>query len=359
MTRIGKQVIYAAFAAAALVTGADRALAMEPGNFGQTLSGITIAAPLAAPPPPGVYGLLDAFVGQDGRGFGQNAGQTVSAQYWAPTVFWSTGFNVLGANISLAATQPFYDLTEYPTSGATLGGNTNGPPFGGSIFFETISNSHFTGVAQWKLGGGWFAALGLTLDPPDGSRYKGTLNPDYFTTEPRVSIAYLSNDWHVTANFAYDFNSSSIGRTGTYQIVANAAPVVFNPALSGLIASIGNGYTSGQVAFLDVAALYAVGKWEFGPVASLEWQTTADTPGGGFSCAQVTALLGTTLSCGRVVNDSVGGELGYNFGLVNLQAFVTHSFFTQDAFGGWGVYGRITVDIWNPSAPGKPMVAKN
>ena len=73
----------------------------------------------------------------------------------------------------------------------------------------------------------------------------------------------------------------------------------------------------------------------------------------------MTALLGPTLSCGRDINTSVGGLLGYNFGLVNLQAYVTHSVYTQDDFGGWGAYGRLTFKIWGPYEPSKPLVAKN
>ena len=360
MTHIGKTALFAAVAALGLITVADRGFAMEPGNFGQTLSGITIAAPLAVPPPPGVYGILDTFVGPDARGIGQNAGTNFTVPYWAPTVFWSTGFNVLGANISMAVTQPFFQATAYPTFGAGLGGSANGPPVGGAVFWETISNTHITPIlAQWKLGGGWFAGVGLTLDVPDGSRNNGTLNPDYFTAEPRVSVAYLSTNWHLTANFAYDINTSSLGRTGSYQIVANAPPVSFIPALASTIASIGNGYRSGQEAFLDVATLYAIGNWEFGPVASFMWQTTADTPGGGFTCANVTALLGPTLSCGRAINIAAGGLLGYNLGLVDLQAFVTHSVYTQDFFEGWGAYGRLTLKIWGPYEPSRPLVAKN
>ena len=182
---------------------------------------------------------------------------------------------------------------------------------------------------------------------------------EILTAEPRVSVAYLSTNWHLTANFAYDINTSSLGRTGSYQIVANAPPVSFIPALASTIASIGNGYRSGQEAFLDVATLYAIGNWEFGPVASFMWQTTADTPGGGFTCANVTALLGPTLSCGRAINIAAGGLLGYNLGLVDLQAFVTHSVYTQDFFEGWGAYGRLTLKIWGPYEPSRPLVAKN
>jgi hypothetical protein len=283
--------ICGAAAGLALVVGADRGLALEPGDFGQTLSGATIGAPLAAPGPPGLYGVLDTFVGPNGVGTGQNLGTSVTVPLWAPTVYWSTGYQFLGANLSMAVVQPFYYVAAFPTNGATLGGNGNGPPFGGAVWFETMSDTLFTPILlSWKLGNGWFAGTGFTLIAPDGSRYNGTTNPDYWTYEPRLTLAYIDQNWHLSANLKYDINQASAGHTGTYQIVANAPPVSFNPALAAAVASIGNGYRSGQQAFLDLAATYKVGKWEFGPVAALKWQTTADSPGGGFTCAQVTAL---------------------------------------------------------------------
>ena len=197
-------------------------------------------------------------------------------------------------------------------------------------------------------GQGLFAAAGITLIPPDGSHYNGTLNPDYLTYERIASVVYLSQDWHLIANLAYDINNPSAGHTGTYQIVANAPPVGPGTPLAATVASIGGGYTSGQQAFLDVSATHAFGKFEVGPVAAFKWQTTTDSPGGGFTCARVAALLGPTLGCGRATNYSVGGLVGYNFGVVNLQVWAIDSVYTQDDFRGWGVYTRMTFKMWGP-----------
>jgi hypothetical protein len=161
-----------------------------------------------------------------------------------------------------------------------------------------------------------------------------------------LALAYLSKDWHLTANLKYDINRASAGHTGAYQIVANAPPVSFIPALASTVASLGKGYITGQQAFLDLAATYQFGKWEIGPVGSLKWQTTPDRPGGGFSCAQVTALLGPKLSCGNATNHSAGALVGYNFGTgelpVLLQVWATDSVYTRDDFRGWGVFTRLT-----------------
>ena len=338
---------------------------MEPGNFGQTLSGTTIGAVLAAPAPPGVYGVVETFYGHNGVGTGQNLGTSLAVPLVAPALYWSTGYHILGANLAMALVQPFYDVTAFPTNGATLGGNGSGPPFGGAVLFENIGNTLITPILlQWKLGNGWFASTGLTLIAPDGSRYNGTNNPDYFTYEPRAALAYISKDWHLTANFKYDINGTSAGHTGTYQIAANLPfPAGFGGTpLASTIAGIGNGYRSGQEAFLDLAATYQFGKWEIGPVASLKWQTTADTPGGGFTCAQLATagLAAAGLGCGRATNYSVGGLVGYNFGPVNLQVWATDSVYNRDDYAGWAVYSRLVFKIWGDDAapPSGPMYKK-
>jgi len=345
-----KMMLYGAATALALVPGTDRGLAAEPGNFQQTLEGTTINIPLAAAPPAGVYAILDTFIAPAAVGTGQNLGTTVTALLWAPALYWSTGYHFLGADLSMAAVQPFFDIAAYPT-------NASGPPFGGAVWFTNVHNTLFTPVlASWKLGNGWFASAGFTFIAPDGSMYNGTSNPDYWTYEPRVALAYLGKDWNLTANLKYDFNTASAGHTGAYQVVAGATPI---PAVAATVTSIGNGYTTGQQAFLDLAAIYKFGKWEVGPVASLKWQTTADRPGGGFTCAQVTALLGPTLSCGNATNHSIGALVAYNLAPVKLEVWATDSVYTQDAFRGWAVYTRLLFRVWGDEAvPSKPMYRK-
>jgi hypothetical protein len=266
---------------------------------------------------------------------------------------------VLGANLSMAVVQPFYNVTAYPSNGASLAGNTSGPPFGNAILFENTANTLITpALLSWKLGNGWFANAGFTFMAPDGSKYNGTNNPDYWSYEPRAALAYLSPTWHLTANFKYDINTASSGHTGTYQLAANLPfPLGFGGTpLAATVAGIGNGSTSGQQAFLDLAATYRTGKWEFGPVAALKWQTTADTPGGGFTCAQLAAALPASLGCGRATNYAVGGLIGYNFGPVDFQVWLLDSVYAQDDYKGLAVFSRISFKLWGDEP--KPMLTK-
>lgn len=336
-------------AAAMILVAAGNCLAAEPGNFQQTLAGATIDAPLGAQIPTGLYAVLDTFLTPAAAGKGQNGpnaaaglpGTTVEVQLYAPTLLWSTGYKVAGATISMVLVQPFYSLDAYNSSGASVAGNGSGSPHGGAFVFDVTHNSLITPViASWYLGEGNFASAGLTLIPPDGSRYNGSPNPDYWSYEPRFAYAYLGKEWHLTANLKYDINAASAGHTGSYQILAHAPP--FN-AIGATVASIGNGYKTGQQAFLDLAATYKYDNWEFGPVASMKWQTTADNPGGGYSCGQIAAIVTSSFGCGRATNHSIGGLVGYRLGPVNLQLWATDSVHTQDDFSGLGVYTRLTV----------------
>ena len=170
MTR-WRMTLYGAVGVLAFVVGADRGFATEPGNFGQTLGGATVGVPIAAPAPAGFYFINENFVGIDDVGKGQKSGTTVTVPLTLVTLAWSTGYKIFGANLSMAVVQPFYLVSAYP-SGAGAPQN--------ALWFETTANTLITPVLlQWTLGPGLFASAGITIIPPDGSRYNGTTNPDY------------------------------------------------------------------------------------------------------------------------------------------------------------------------------------
>jgi hypothetical protein len=351
MAALGTRSLFGMAAALVMVVGSEPGFAIEPFDFGNTLQGATVGFPIAVPPPPGVYGLLETLIAPNASGVGQFNGYSVSAFLWAPELVWSSGYQILGGNFTMAVVQPFFDTAVYPT-------NDVGPPFEPTtIWTQNISNTIWTpALLQWRLAPEWFAAAGFTFIAPDGSRFNGTNTPDYWTFEPRAALAYITKDWHLSANFKYDFNTTSAGHSGAYQTLAAAVPI---PSLAATIASFGYGYTSGQDAFLDLTAAYQYGKWEFGPIATFKWQTTSDTPGSGFTCAQVAAITTATghpLPCGVAENYSLGGVAGYDFGPARLQVWVTDAVHAQDDFLGWAVYTRLTFKIWGPETP--PMSTK-
>jgi len=329
------------------MTGAvSSGFALEPGDFSNNLTGASIGLPLGAAPPPGLYSGFEALYGAPGGRGGINTGnqggvpsgttggltkiQTVDIG--VVPIVWATGWNFFGGSVTLDAIQAFYTVT---VDGPGVGTSFTGPAYFGAIV-PVVANTTWGGSVSWNLGQGWFFAAGFAFEGPDGSRYTGNPNPDYWSFEPTWAISYLANNWVLSANFAYFFNTAS---TGTCCGLAGTAA--------------GNGYTSGQELYVDLTALYKFGKWEIGPVGSIVAQTTSDSPGGGFTCASLPTV------CGKETRVRAGGLVGYDFGPVDMQVWVTDDVYCQDnASCGIAVWSRLGFRIWAPEAP-KPLVAKN
>jgi hypothetical protein len=343
MTRLTKT-LYGSVAALALVMVAGQGFAEETGDFNATLRGATIGIPLGAAPPPGVYADLLTFTGIDGRGTGQAAGTTVFGQAWSPALVWAPGWKFMGGSYTAAVIQPFFVVAAVSSDpSGPIAFNSGVPGNGGlatsNAWFENMHNTIFTQSLSWGLAPGWFGSLGFGIQGPDGSIYNGTLNQDYWTYSPKAALAYLGKDWHLAVNFDYDIHTASAGHTGTFAALQAAG-------VPG-IAAMGVGYVSGQQAFVDWSATYHMGKWEMGPVGYFKWQTTADRPGNGFTCATI------AIPCGNDTDIALGALVGYNFGPVNFQTWVTKSIYTRDDFGtgGLSVWTRMSFRLWGVDQP--------
>ena len=110
-----------------------------------------------------------------------------------------------------------------------------------------------------------------------------------------------------------------------------------------------SGYTSGNELFGDLTALYKIGKWQIGPVAYFEAQTTADRPGNGVTC--------TPALCGYQSQIALGGLVGYDFGPVAVQMWFDDTVECRNAICGLDVWGRMTFKIWGPET-NKPVTSK-
>ncbi len=332
MTRL-RNVVLGGLAALAIGGAASSALAEESGTFQNRLNGATIGLPLGALPPPGLYtGLETAYLGQGGigpNGRGNQAnGLYLPAIAQAVPLLWVPGWNFLGASYSMAAVQAFY---EFQVLAGSPGGPWGGSPGAVLATGYTTANTYWNPInLSWNLGGGWFVAAGLGITGPDGTRYAGTPNPDYWTFEPTLAISYLNANWNLTANFFYDINTASAG-------VCCAGAVI----------------TSGNALYGDFHALYKFGKWSLGPVAYFEQQTTADSgPGCTLASGKPSGF------CANMSNFAVGGLVGYDFGPVDMQLWITDSVARSNAIDGLDFWTRIGFRIWGPEAP-KPLVAKN
>ena len=320
MTRL-KQVVVGGLTALAMGAAAGSAFAMESGTFQNRLNGATIGIPAGAAAPPGLYsGLETAYLGVTGGGKGNQApGLSLPAIANAVPIVWSTGWNFLGANFSMVAVQAWY--MGFVTPSAPVFSGTYPATFGS---FDVVANTFWSPInLSWNLGGGWFVSASFNFTAPDGSRYTGTPNPDYWTIEPAMALSYINANWVASANFYYDINTKSTGTCCTTSQI-----------------------TSGNALYGDFFAAYKMGKWEFGPVAYFEVQTTANS---GPGCPAL---------CGNLSNVAVGGLVGYDFGPVDIQVWVTDSVARQNAIDGVNVWTRLGFRIWAPEAA-KPLVAKN
>jgi hypothetical protein len=362
MPRQTTKVFYGSAAMAALLLTTSQSFAVEPGDFQATLRGVTIGVPLGAAPPPGFYSSIESFTGPNGVGVGQNGaaeganagrGLTVFGQAESLSLVWSTGYNIFGGSLVLAAIQPFFTvagLGTQPTAGVPTVGT---PPmdFTTASFFENWHNTVWASAVSWNWHNGWFSSLGLNIQGPDGSQYNGTLNQDYWTVSPTAAIAYLSKEWKIAINADYDIHSASAGHTGTYAALA---------ALTGVaaFAAPGVGYTTGNQLFIDWSAEYKWGKFSAGPAGYFKFQTTADTPGSGFTCASLAAnpMFGPSLSCGRAEDIALGAIASYDFGPAELQTWVTDSVYTRDDFAGWSVFSRLSFKLEGFGAPPSPPI---
>ncbi len=326
MTRL-RQIAMAGLAAVAIGGFASSASAMQSGTFQNRLNGATIGLPLGALPPAGLYSGTEivylGLAGQRGGSGNQAAGLSLPAVAQAVPFLYVPGWNLWGGSYGFSVVQAFY-MGFVQANPGSLTEVASQPPIAS---FQVVANTFIQPLNfSWNLGGGWFWSVAFGFMVPDGSRWAGTPNPDYWTFEPSTAISYLGNNWVASANFFYDINTRSDGPCCTQ-----------SPATA---------VTSGNALYIDATAVYKIGKWELGPVAYTEIQTTADT---GPGCPAL---------CGNLRTIDVGALVGYDFGPVDIQVWFTQSVFRQNAIDGLDFWTRIGFKLWSPPAPA-PLVTKN
>jgi hypothetical protein len=335
---------------------------METGTFQNRLNGATIGLPLGALPPPGLYtGLSTAYLGMlagvstnssNGASAGNqcvsvgtaNSGKcaVLPALAQAVPLLWVPGWTWWGATYSASIVEAFYIYTTCGGNSVNIVGgtaiqtfgngscNTGSPITGGGFVYTNLFVQPIN--LSWKLGGGWFIGTAFSFTAPTGTRSGGAFspNPDYWTFEPSISFSYLGQNWVASANFFYDINSKSTGDCCAKTQI-----------------------TSGNALYGDFTAVYKLGKWSIGPVGYFETQTTADTGG-------CNPAAGVNL-CGRYRTFAAGGLVGYDFGPVDMQVWVTDQFASQDTPAGNGalhVWSRIGFKLWGFEQPVAPLVTK-
>jgi hypothetical protein len=172
-----------------------------------------------------------------------------------------------------------------------------------------IYNPFFAGQLAWDLGNGIGVSYALGM-------YFGVNSDvafDSSSLNQRFAISYTANGWNLTANLIWGIQFEEATNT-------------VNPDFLNL----------------DLTATKKFGKWEIGPVAY--YSTDLNSPIAGYA---------------RQSQFAVGGLIGYDFGPVILQAYLTTDVWEQN-YGGHDVRGwaRIIVPLGNPFAPPRPLVTK-
>jgi hypothetical protein len=271
-----------------------------------TQPGETVGLALGAPLPEGLYFVDTGSYGND-RGFAYNSNLGVNI----PVIAWSSPWVLFGGRWFTYVAVPSVDLGVPHYTGKP----------GSTISINSIYNPALLTGFAWDLGGGW----GVSDVVGGYAPVNTALGQDYWTFNNRFAVSYTGNDWNLTAHLIYGVTSKD---NLTY---LRTAPDYLN---------------------LDLTAAKTIGKWTLGAVGFGSWDVSGvSEPSGGVYHKQSQFALGALV--------------GYNFGPVNLQTYVTRDVYTDNYVNYFGskVYEtrgwiRVIVPLWNPPAPSPAVVAK-
>ncbi len=292
-------------------------------------AGITLGGGSAGVPSPGIY-MFDQFATYQGAYAGPNVpnGATVKTAAAATGFLFVPGWNFLGGTYDAVAVLPVYM--------AALGAPINAQAAG-------MHNTYLVpGELSWKLGdSGFFLKTGLGMYVPDGtiSGPSGLSNvgDPWWTFQPEFIVSYLKDGWNLTANLFEEFHTK-------------------NPITK---------YQTGDIFHAEFTATKTIGKWTVGPVGYVVAQVTNDTS---------SAFYNYAINANRYTRIAAGGLVGYNFGPVALNVWLTDEFYST-ASGktpvagvdlasvprGWTGFASISYRLWAPDEPAsskRPQLTK-
>jgi hypothetical protein len=250
--------------------------------------------------PPGFY-----FADQTNAGCANTSPRTCVATN-IPLFAWSTTWKVLGAKVAFAAAPA--TLVDVDIAGTYLQkGLFN--PFVGSTF-------------NWDLGGGWGFTylLGAYLDVNSDNAYSST------SLNQRFGLSYTANGLNLTANAIWGVSFQQ-HTTDPQGFPCPTAPRLgCNPNFLNV----------------DLTATKKTGKWEWGAVGF--YATDTSTPISGYQTQSKAAI---------------GGLLGYWFGPVIWQTYVTTEVYERN-YGGKDtrLWSRLVIPLGNRPGRGYRPIAQ-
>lgn len=179
-------------------------------------------------------------------------------------------------------------------------------PAGNAYYASMYNPAGLVGLA-WNLGNGFgFSNVVGGYAPMDGEvEEKVGLGCNCWTFNERAALTYAANGLNLTAHAIYGTSGEDL------KTHIQTQPDYLN---------------------VDLTATKTFGKWEVGPVA--------------YGSSDLNSAHGSK----EQSQFAMGGLVGYNFGPISTQAYMTHDV-TQSNYGGEDTrfYLRFVVPLWNPA----------
>jgi hypothetical protein len=269
-----------------------------------TQPGETVGAAAGAAPPPGFY-FINTF------DYGRRDNVDVNLAVNIPVLAWSTPWQIVGGRLVFLAVTPTVSVD---------------PRFGGND--TEMYNPFFAAQLAWNLGNGFNFSYMLGFYP----EVHTSLSWSTTNLNQRFALTYNANGWNLTANVIYGIQLDHV--TDRPQI--SPCPVPFG----------GLGCNPDFIN-VDLTATKTFGQWELGLV--------------GFGSSDLNRPVPTYLKQSQF---ALGGLVGYNFGKLVTQFYVTTDV-TEHNYGGKDTRGwfRIILPLGDPfavaTAPAPaPMIRK-
>lgn len=279
--------------------GGSAALAGSVMQPGETV-GLAVGAPL----PEGLY-FIDTF-DWGVRSTHPNTAEGVNI----PLLAWSTPWTFLGGRVEFLAAWPELEVGVVD-----------------STYNYSMYNPLFLGAIAWDLGNGFGFSYGI------GNYFDVGFPLAWSTNSLRqdFALSYTKDGWNLSATvgLGIDFDQFVPGR-------GQVSPCL-NP-VTGVTGGCNPDWLN-----LDLTATHKFDKWEIGPVGFGSWDLS--TPVVGYA---------------RQSQFALGGLVGYNFGPVDLQVYVTTTVWQQN-YGGNDTRGwfRLVIPLWSPPVTAEaPMPVK-
>ena len=241
-----------------------------------------------------------------------------------PVVAWSTPWTIFGGRVQLLAAWPAVEVGVQRTS--TPVGTLQGD------YFNGMYNPAVFGQLAWDLGYGWGFSylLGAYFDYSSPVAWSDT------SLNQRFALSYTANDWAATANVIWGIHTES---------VTDRAQLSPCPASVSVVSPTGLGCNPNFIN-IDLTVGRSFGKWQ------VAWV--------GFGSSDLNSPV---LGYQKQSQFATGGLLGYDFGPVVLQGYLTTDVYEKN-YGGRDIRGwaRVILPLnvvgapFGPSPPPATMV---